>query len=215
MTVTDRATATDTAAIESRALNECRAGRIEGLQVLYTLHSLRVYRTCVRVLGDPVEAEDMTQDIFLRVHDKVAHFDQRSSFSTWLYRLTVNHCLNRLRGRTLLERRFRPLEAASDAEDGRRGPQLELLKKESIDLVGRLLDRLSDEHRAIVVLRDIEGLSYREIAEVLSIPSGTVMSRLYRARRQLKDIWADSPLAEVRRFRRRSVMAPREAEARP
>ena len=169
----------------AEALDRCRKGDVDGLRVLYELHRQRVYRTCVRILGDPSEAEDVTQEIFLRVFDKAARFGGRASITTWLYRLTVNYCLNSVRGRRNRESRLRPLDPVNEAISMDR-PDRDFQRREAADLVERLLARLTEQHRTIVVLRDIEGLSYREISEVLSLPNGTVMSRLSRARQAMK-----------------------------
>ena len=170
----------------AEALDRCRRGDIEGLRRLYEIHRQRVYRTCVRILGDPSEAEDVMQEVFLRVFEKAAQFGGRANITTWLYRLTVNYCLNNVRGRRNRETRLRPLDGVNEAISMDR-PDLDFQRREASDLVERLLTRLTDPHRIIVVLRDIEGLSYREISEVLSLPSGTVMSRLSRARRTMRE----------------------------
>ena len=170
---------------EKEAIRECRRGRIEGLQVLYELHKERVFRTCFRILSDLSLAEDAAQDVFLRVFDRIRSYGERSEFSTWLYRLTVNHALN------VLERERRRQKAPGRDEPSGRSPAPDeaLARKESSEKVQELLSSLPPKHRTVLVLREIEGLSYKEIAGVLRIPSGTVMSRLSRAREDLKRRW--------------------------
>lgn len=153
------------------------------LREAYERHGERVQRLCARLLGCPADAEDATQDVFLRLFEHAGSFDGRARFSTWLHRLTVNLCLHRLEKEQL--RRARPLSEHDDlVEPG--GPPLESLSRtEAHARLQTLLARLSPEHRAVLVLRELEGLPYQEIAATLDIPAGTVMSRLARARENL------------------------------
>ena len=156
---------------ERKAIQACRRREIAGLRVLYENYKDRVFRTCWRVIGDQMLAEDVTQDVFLRLFEQIRRYDERSSFSTWLYRLAMNVALNAVRSRKRADRLHPPRPTNPDPGEG--------------DDVERLLAALSLEHRAILVLREIQGLGYRDIAEVLEIPTGTVMSRLARAREEL------------------------------
>ena len=168
---------------EGAAIQMCQAGDISGLEALYSLYSEKVFRTCYRILGDHAAAEDQTHEVFLRVFQKISHFRSRSTFSTWLYRLTVNQTLNRLRSR---KRRLLKMLGV-DFVEGMAGkgpaPDHRLLRTEQADALQQILSSLSAEHRTVLVLREIEELSYREISQILGIPHGTVMSRLHRARR--------------------------------
>lgn len=177
--------------VELAAVRRCQNGEIEGLEKLYGLYAERVFRTCFRILGDRSAAEDQTHEVFLRLFDQIDRFDGRSRFSTWLYRLTVNHTLNRLRRR---QRRSSKLKEFVRPGEGppQELPDRGLLRQEDEDRVQALLSALSPEHRTILVLREIEGLGYAEIAAVLGIAKGTVMSRLHRARRALKRRWLDA-----------------------
>lgn len=174
---------------ERQAIDRCRAGRIEGLGALYDLYSQKVFRTCLRILGDQGEAEDATQEMFVRVFEQIHRFRGRSQFSTWLYRLTVNQSLNRLRAKQRHRRRIGPLSLLTDPAGKEDLPDRALIRQERSDQVQRLLDELSAEHRAIIVLREMEDLSYQQISDILEVPVGTVMSRLHRARQRLKSLW--------------------------
>ena len=175
----------------SRAIDACAAGRLEGLEHLYEAYRSPVFRTCLRLLGDAPSAEDAAQEVFLRVFERIGTFDRRAAFSTWLYRLTVNHCLN------LLERAQRratlPMEDVPEPHDPAREPESACLRAEGETLLLRALERLPTDHRTMLVLREIEELSYREIADILEVPVGTVMSRLCRAREALRRIWIGDP----------------------
>lgn len=156
-------------------------------------HGARVYRLCLRLLGNQADAEDATQEVFLKLPERIGSFSGRARFSTWLYRLTVNHCLH------LLEReRLRRVEALPEADhrhprDEGGTPLEHASRAEAQATIQGWLQRLSSAHRAVIVLREIEGLSYQAIAEVLDIPEGTVMSRLARAREGLARLARSSP----------------------
>jgi RNA polymerase sigma-70 factor (ECF subfamily) len=143
-----------------------------------------VYRLCLRLLGLAAEAEDATQEVFLKLFERAASFDGRARFSTWLHRLTVNHCLHRIEKERL--RRTDPLgEDDPKLRDPGPGPARALERDETREHLAALLARLSPEHRSVLVLRELEELPYQEIAETLAVPVGTVMSRLARAREAL------------------------------
>lgn len=182
-----------TTAGEAEALEVCADGRAEGLERLYERHKYAVFRTCLRIMGDRASAEDATHEVFLRVFERASSFSGQSAFGTWLYRITVNHCLN-----LLDKRRRRPasrLEEGADRPDASTGPFDACASNELRHRILRLLGELSVDHRTVLTLREIEDLSYAEIAEVLDIPEGTVMSRLTRAREALRKLW----LAEEKR----------------
>ena len=161
---------------------------MDGLEILYAIYSERVFRTCFRILGDRAAAEDQTHEVFLRLFEQIGRFDGRSRFSTWLYRLAVNHTLNRLRQRNRRSSKLGELVFPSEVP-ARELPDRSLLQKEAGGRVQALLGALSLDHRTILVLREIEELDYAEIAEVLGVAKGTVMSRLHRARLELKRRW--------------------------
>lgn len=180
---------------EEKAIRECRSGRIQGLQVLYELYKDQVFRTCFRILGSSGVAEDATQEVFIRVYEQLSRskFDGRSAFSTWLYRLSVNYALNLLRreksGATLSAEgsiTLKQLPVASPAPDENLSQQ-----RERSGEIQAVLSTLTSEHRTVLVLREIEGLSYKEISDVLGIPIGTVMSRISRAREEFKARWLE------------------------
>jgi RNA polymerase sigma-70 factor (ECF subfamily) len=155
----------------------CQAGNEDAQRRLYDSHHRKVYRLAVRMVGG-ADAADVTQEVFLRVFARIASFRGNSAFATWLYRLAVNECLRHLGRRP---RQLEPLveEPASAAP----GPERSL---EQADLLERALDRLDAPLRAVFLLREAEGLSYKQIADVLNLPPGTVASQLNRARAELQ-----------------------------
>ncbi len=165
-------------------VSRCREGDIAGLEAIYRAYGDRVFRLCRGVLADEHAAEDATQEVFLRVFKKLGTFRGECRLSTWIYRLTVNHCLN-VRKRwfrwpvTALDGLARDL--ADEFGDGRR-TEARVAAREEVD---RLLQSLPEPQRAVLALREILALEYKEIAGVLGIAEGTVMSRLSRARSAL------------------------------
>ncbi|MCC6669927.1 MAG: sigma-70 family RNA polymerase sigma factor [Planctomycetes bacterium] len=163
---------------DPETLDRLRAGERDALAAVYAALADRVYRVTRNLLGQDADAEDATQEVFLKVFQHAASFAGRARFSTWVHRIAVHHCYWRLRQR---RRRAGSQDAAvevgtlPDPRDGS-GPA------DARDLLDRMLGSLNAEQRAAVVLREVEGLSYQEIADILEVPIGTVMSRLNRAR---------------------------------
>jgi RNA polymerase sigma-70 factor (ECF subfamily) len=176
--------------LELAAVRRCQNGEIQGLETLYGVYAERVFRTCFRILGDRAAAEDQTHEVFLRLFEQIGRFDGRARFSTWFYRLAVNQTLNRLRKRNRRWSNLKELAGPSEVPV-RELPDRSLLRKEDGDRVQGLLSTLSLDHRTILVLREIEELDYAEIAAVLGVAKGTVMSRLHRARRELRRRWSE------------------------
>lgn len=185
--------------LPSDDLERLRQGSADALETVYRTYGDRVYRVCCGILGQQTDAEDAVQDVFLRVFDKAATFSGRSLFSTWLHRLTVNHCLNRLNVRSRAP--FPLPEPGDDEEPPSEGPSpLDVsCAGEARERLDRTLQRLDPDARTILVLREIEQLGYQEIADTLEIPIGTVMSRLSRARRRLQGLLETEGARPVRR----------------
>jgi len=176
----------------------CRLARREmgALREAYELHGERVQRLCQRLLGRRADAEDAAQEVFLKLFERAGRFDGRARFSTWLHRLTVNLCLHRMERERLRLVRALP-EDEGALVDPSASPPESLSRTEARESLQRLLARLSPEHRAVLVLRELEQLSYQEIAAALELPEGTVMSRLSRAREQLVRLATTRPRGEA------------------
>jgi RNA polymerase sigma-70 factor (ECF subfamily) len=165
----------------------CRAGDREAFAELVRKYQNRILTLATRMLDNRSEAEDVAQDIFIKVFQSLHDFRGASRFSTWLYRITVNHCLNYIRRRTRQQQTLVGAESSEWMQESPAGnPHKRLEQKERWVLVQAKLQVLSPEHRTIILLRDFEGLSYEEIADVLQLETGTVKSRLHRARMELK-----------------------------
>lgn len=174
--------------LDPSILTGLREGDIGSLAEVFKLYGHRVYRLTRRMMGNEVDAEDAAQEIFLRVFEQAGKFDGRSRFSTWLYRLAVRHCLNRIEQRNrkeALEHRAAEHARAVRVQSAP-SPLESVVNQEEGKLLDSLLESLPGKYRSCLVLREVEGLSYAEIGEILEVPVGTVMSRLSRAREQLR-----------------------------
>ncbi len=180
---TTRNDLTDLAAIDAAVLAGCRSSERCAQQRLYELSHRQVYRLMVRMVGLQ-DAADVTQQVFLQVYRKIGQFAGHSKFETWLYRLAVNEALQHLRKGHRWKFQTLSREPMSHHE-----PEEE--RDEHKELLEQALARVEPELRSIFVLREVDGLSYREIAEAMGTPEGTVGSRLNRARRELRQHLAD------------------------
>ena len=178
--------------IDERALiQRCIAGDATAFEPLVEKYRQRVWRLAYQVLHDREEAWDVAQEAFVRAFHSLPSFRGQSAFYTWLFRITVNVATDRHRQRGAQARAFGP-ERVSEEEWARTtpdpggGPEQQAARKEQRERIRSALDALPPKARTIIMLSDVEGLSYREIAEVLNCPIGTVMSRLHNARKRLK-----------------------------
>ena len=178
---------------EKTAIARARDGDIAAFERLVRLHETRVYTLALRMTGDPTDAFDVSQDAFLRLHGTLGSYRGESAFSTWLYRLTTNVALDFLRKRKRRASREIPMSALGG--DGEAAPpdipdpdtpERALERSVLRESLQEALDTLTPEHRQILLLREIGGLSYEEIAESLGLETGTVKSRLARAREQMR-----------------------------
>jgi RNA polymerase sigma-70 factor (ECF subfamily) len=164
-------------------IDACRRGERDAFRALFETYKDKVYSIAWRYSGDESLAMDIAQDVFLKLFSSIADFRGDSMFSTWVYRLVVNACLDHKR------RSWRLIPIADDLLAVLRAPGNSLdrmLNSEMRDRVRHAVEKLSPELRMVVVLRYTEGLSYDEIAEVLGCATGTVASRLNRAHKVLE-----------------------------
>lgn len=179
---------------EDLLLDRARAGDPDALGEIFDQYHNQVYSLSYRILGSAVEAEDLTQEVFLQVFRKIGSFQGRSSFSTWLYRVTVNKARDQLRGRRRsLELLTDDGEEAGPGRDrqppsGHPGPEGSAMAEEARRLVRGALAELPFSLRAPLVLHELQGLEYREVARVLRVPVGTVKSRIFRGRLKLAQL---------------------------
>lgn len=189
-------------------IQRVRSGDSEAFRLLVERYQGRAYRLALRVLRDEEAARDAVQDAFVKAYSALARFEGRSSFFTWFYRLVMNQCLDaRRRDKSGREVAFEEGGQELEAEAGFEGvpevagvsfaPAANLMRKQLLEHLARAVDRLPPAARETLLLREVEGLSYAEIASALSIPKGTVMSRLHYARRQLQKWLVEAGVAQA------------------
>ncbi|MBU8899683.1 RNA polymerase subunit sigma-24 [Corallococcus sp. H22C18031201] len=179
-----------------------RSGDQRAFKLLVERYQRKVYAVALGMLKDKEEAMDVSQEAFVKVYKYLDHFKGDASFYTWLYRITSNICIDVLRkrrggGGDPVE--FDETQAVdlSEARIGALGsrlgtnPQKSALRKELAEKIQEALATVPEKHRAILLLREIEGMSYEDLARTLDIPKGTVMSRLFHARAKVQKILSD------------------------
>ena len=177
------------------AIRLAQRGDAAAFQTIYQLHSRRVYALCLRMIGDPVEAEDLTQEAFLQLFRKIHTFRGESAFSSWLHRLTANIVLMRFRKK-------RPVQISLDevtrADDEKERPVLEIgvpdLRMSGLfDRVNlhAALEKLPEGYRSMFLLHDVHGYEHNEIAGLLGCSVGNSKSQLHKARKRLRELLPD------------------------
>ncbi|HEX3125706.1 MAG TPA: RNA polymerase sigma factor [Thermoanaerobaculia bacterium] len=175
------------------ALARVAAGDPDAFASVVESHQERLLRLCERLLGDAEEARDAAQEVFLKAFRKAGELKPQGQVYTWLYRVAINHCFNKLRRRRLV--RFLRFESAPeedapsfDPPDAGADPAASLEARQRWQATRKAIASLPDNQRAVLILARFEGLSYRQIAEVLGITEGAVESRLVRAMRRIEAI---------------------------
>ncbi len=185
---------------DAALVERCRKGDSEAMERLIVKYQNRIYNVVLKICADPDDAAELTQETFVKIIQNLSKFEGRSSFYTWAFRIAVNLTLNHCQraGRVSL----RSLDAEQEPNDSRdrqvlkdylsddSSPDAAVVaqRKELYEIAAKALMKLDEAQRAVVTLRDIEGMSYARIAEVLDIELGTVRSRLSRARSKLREV---------------------------
>ena len=179
-------------ATEAEAIRLAQAGDAAAFEHLYQLHSRRVYALCLRMVGNPSDAEDLMQEAFLQLFRKIGTFRGESAFSTWLHRMTVNVVLMRLRKKTLpaasLEETTEPDEETGGPRKDIGAPDLRL--SGAVDRVNleRSIEKLPPGYRTVFVLHDVQGFEHNEIAGIMGCSVGNSKSQLHKARTRLREL---------------------------
>lgn len=180
---------------EKHLLRMAKSGDVEAFEQLIEGYQRKIFNIAFRMLGNYDDAWDMAQEVFIRMYKSISSFKEQSSLSTWIYRITTNVCLDELRKRKNRKITYIDEEIRLDDGDVKRqmeneGPSPEDYAEtnEIKKVVRDAILQLPEEYRIIIVLRDIQGFSYEEIAAILKCPEGTVKSRISRARHALGNI---------------------------
>lgn len=180
---------------EDILISRSRKGDVEAFETLITGYLQKVYVLAYRFMGNPEDASDLAQEALVRAFQAIGKFRQEASFKTWLFRIVANVCRDELR-RQKRKREVsldEPLiitnqgEIQRETADWSRSPEGIFEQKEQQKYLQKIIEGLPPEYRLVIIMRDIQSFSYQEIAEVLGCSLGTVKSRLFRARRVLRE----------------------------
>ena len=178
--------------VDEVLIQRCRNGDLDAFEQIMETYKQKVYNLAYRMTGNAADASDLSQEVFLRVYRSLDNFRGDSSFSTWLYRIATNVCLDELRRRN--RKAVVPIhcQVTIDHEQYRNIPDLSYVpelvvqSKELQQEIQEIINSLNPQYRLVIILRDIQGYSYEEIGEITNSSIGTVKSRLSRARKSLK-----------------------------
>lgn len=186
--------------LERDLVRRAKRGDIAAFEDLVACYEKKIYNTAYRFFYNREDAFDITQEIFIKIYTSLSRFREGSSFSTWVYRIAVNTCIDFYRKRR--EHTVPINEEITGLDQGITGmghisPEEALEKKELRDEIQRAIHMLPEEQRMCIILRDVQGFSYVEISEILNCSLGTVKSRINRGRKALKEILRDVELFAI------------------
>lgn len=179
---------------EKLLLERAKKGEVEAFELLIERYQKKVFNIALKMLGNYDDASELAQEAFIKIYKSIKGFKEESSFSTWVYRIATNVCLDELRKRK--NRKLTYLDEVIQSEDGdlKReiadqglSPDAIAEQKELKRALNQAILSLSEEHRVVLIMRDLHGMTYEEIAKVTKCPEGTVKSRINRARLSLKE----------------------------
>ena len=169
-------------------------GDVDAFEELIKDYKKMAYNIALRVLRSKEDAEDISQEALVKVFKNIGSFNMKSTFKVWLYRIVMNTCLDFKRKKNIITYSIdKPLEndeseIIQEIPDNSNNPDIVIQNKLESQMLYECIDMLDDDFRTVIVLRDVQGLSYRDIASILSCNEGTVKSRLNRARKKLREI---------------------------
>ena len=161
-------------------------GETDAFEILVRRHEKTIFNLVYRMLGDYDEAAEVSQEVFLSAYRAVGRFRGDANFSTWLYRIALNHASTRRKNLSRRQQRNVAIDDTEPVRDPQPGPAETMEKKEIRERVQRALNNLEPDEATVILLRDLQDIPYEEVARLLEIPVGTVKSRLHRARQALK-----------------------------
>lgn len=179
---------------EIKLIKKCKRGNIDAFEELIENYEKTVFNIALKMVKNPDDAMDVSQEALIKVYKSISSFNFQSAFSTWLYKVVVNTCLDFLRKK---KSNTYSIDVPIETEDGEikreikdniNSPETLLDKQLTKELIHNSINKLDDIHKTVIILRDIQGFTYEEIAQILDCSLGTVKSRISRARKNLKDI---------------------------
>lgn len=162
--------------MEQMLIDRLKNGDKQAFSEVFDMYNSRIYRLAYRFVNNQTDAEDITQEVFITVYRKIGFFEGKSSFFSWIYRITVNKCMRFLKYKSLQAEKHSMLSEKKEVN----------MKQEIKNAINRAIDSLGEKYKKIVIMHDMEGFSHKEISGILNCPEGTVWSSLYYARKQLR-----------------------------
>jgi RNA polymerase sigma-70 factor (ECF subfamily) len=180
---------------ENDLVKKAKNGDVEAFERLVEGYQKKVFNIAYRMLGNYDDASELAQEALIKIYKSLKSFKEESQLSTWIYRITTNVCLDELRKRknkavVYIDEKIRSEddEITRQVEDKQPTPEQRAEQNEVKKAINNAIQSLSQDYKIVIILRDIQGLSYDEIAEILKCPTGTVKSRINRARQSLKEL---------------------------
>jgi RNA polymerase sigma-70 factor, ECF subfamily len=180
---------------EKLLLSSAKKGDIEAFEKLTGQYRKKIYNIALRMTGNREDASDLAQEVLIKVYKSLRSFREESSFSTWVYRITKNLCIDEFKKQSRRKTvsldenvELKENTVKRQVESDEPGPYEQYEKSEIKRIVTDAIGALSEEHRMVIILRDLQGFSYEEISKIVKCPEGTVKSRINRARQALKEL---------------------------
>ncbi|HHY83600.1 MAG TPA: sigma-70 family RNA polymerase sigma factor [Clostridiales bacterium] len=177
---------------ETQLLEQAKAGNLQAFEELISTYEKKIYNYCLRMTNSREDAEDLTQEVFVRVYKSIKTFKGSSQLATWIYRIAHNVCIDKYRkskASVVSISQLKNQEDEREIELPSRSPSPEdhVIRSEQQKLLLQCINRLKPEYRSVIILRDIQHYSYEEISDILNVPLGTVKSHINRARAALRE----------------------------
>lgn len=167
------------------------AGDVDAFETLILKYEKTIYNIALRMMTSPEDAKDVSQNVLIKIYNNIARFKGDSLFSTWIYRITVNACLDEIRKnkrRTEISMDDDEVGVGRIIQDSASGPEESFIEKENYNTIIEAINELPEEYKTVITLRDIQGFAYNDIADITECSLGTVKSRISRARGKLKEL---------------------------
>ncbi|MFO1444114.1 RNA polymerase sigma factor [Bacillus sp. Bva_UNVM-123] len=169
---------------EQQWIQEVLAGNKQGYAYIINKYKNQLYATILRMTKNPQDAQDLVQEAFIKIYEQLGKYDGKGSFSSWLYRVAFNHCMDEFRKKSYQMRR---VEINEELMEDSKHPEVIFLKKEKSRQLERLISTLPDDERMIILLRYVNELCYDEISELVEVPVSTVRNKLHRAKKKMRE----------------------------
>ncbi|WP_249306110.1 RNA polymerase sigma factor [Lederbergia citrea] len=167
---------------EIQWIREVLSGNKQAYTHIINKYKNQLYATILRMTKNPQDAQDLAQEAFIKVYHQLGKYDGKGLFSSWIYRVTINHCMDEFR-----KKRYKQVEMTEDLLENPNHPEVIFLKKEKNRQLERLIATLPEDERMIILLRYVNELTYEEISELVGAPVSTVRNKLHRAKKKMRN----------------------------